>query len=275
MARGPARRPSTLPSTTGSAGGSACRSGGCWGVSGGRAHLVHGQHRHHRGSARPRTARAGFGSLKVKVGGAEDLERLEAVRSGNRRPLARGRQRGLDARLGRRADAGAGGLGVELVEQPFPRRRPVIPFRGCRSSSRGRRWWWTRAATTSPTWLQRPPTPTASTSSWRSPAASRGCADDPRRPRVGLHVMLGCMVESQLGVAPAVAIASLADWVDLDGHLLLADEPTPACASTVAECCLATAPGSASFPRAPRPRAHEDAPRDIRRGPVRAALGQD
>jgi L-Ala-D/L-Glu epimerase / N-acetyl-D-glutamate racemase len=40
-----------------------------------------------------------------------------------------------------------------------------------------------------------------------------------------LHVMLGCMVESQLGVAPAAAIASLADWVDLDGHLLLADEP--------------------------------------------------
>jgi L-alanine-DL-glutamate epimerase-like enolase superfamily enzyme len=42
---------------------------------------------------------------------------------------------------------------------------------------------------------------------------------------LGLHVMLGCMVESQLGVAPAAAIASLADWTDLDGHLLLADEP--------------------------------------------------
>jgi L-Ala-D/L-Glu epimerase len=42
---------------------------------------------------------------------------------------------------------------------------------------------------------------------------------------LGLGVMLGCMVESQLGIAPAAAIASLADWVDLDGHLLLADEP--------------------------------------------------
>ena len=42
---------------------------------------------------------------------------------------------------------------------------------------------------------------------------------------LGLRVMLGCMVESQLGVAPAAAIASLVDWVDLDGHLLLADEP--------------------------------------------------
>ena len=42
---------------------------------------------------------------------------------------------------------------------------------------------------------------------------------------LGLRVMLGCMVESQLAVAPAVQIASLADWVDLDGHLLLAEQP--------------------------------------------------
>jgi L-Ala-D/L-Glu epimerase len=38
-------------------------------------------------------------------------------------------------------------------------------------------------------------------------------------------VMLGCMIESQLGIAPAAAMASLVDWVDLDGHLLIADEP--------------------------------------------------
>jgi L-alanine-DL-glutamate epimerase-like enolase superfamily enzyme len=42
---------------------------------------------------------------------------------------------------------------------------------------------------------------------------------------LGLRVMIGCMVESQLGVAPAAQIASLAEWVDLDGHLLLAEEP--------------------------------------------------
>ena len=38
-------------------------------------------------------------------------------------------------------------------------------------------------------------------------------------------VMIGCMVESQLAVAPAAHISSLADWVDLDGHLLLAEQP--------------------------------------------------
>ena len=42
---------------------------------------------------------------------------------------------------------------------------------------------------------------------------------------LGLGIMIGCMVESQLAVAPAAHIASLATWVDLDGHLLLAEQP--------------------------------------------------
>lgn len=47
-----------------------------------------------------------------------------------------------------------------------------------------------------------------------------------RRAReVGLSVMLGCMAETSLGVAAAAQIASLADYVDLDGHLLLRDDP--------------------------------------------------
>ncbi|MBV8395995.1 MAG: dipeptide epimerase [Actinobacteria bacterium] len=44
---------------------------------------------------------------------------------------------------------------------------------------------------------------------------------------LGLGVMLGCMVESGLGIAPGVHIASLCDHVDLDGNLLLADDPWP------------------------------------------------
>jgi L-alanine-DL-glutamate epimerase-like enolase superfamily enzyme len=41
----------------------------------------------------------------------------------------------------------------------------------------------------------------------------------------GLGVMLGCMIESELGIAQAAQLASLADWVDLDGHLLLRRSP--------------------------------------------------
>src|SRR5207247_1720788 len=44
---------------------------------------------------------------------------------------------------------------------------------------------------------------------------------------LGLGVMLGCMVESGLGIAAAAQIASLCDHVDLDGNLLLADDPWP------------------------------------------------
>jgi L-alanine-DL-glutamate epimerase-like enolase superfamily enzyme len=39
---------------------------------------------------------------------------------------------------------------------------------------------------------------------------------------LGLGVMLGCMVESGLGIAAGAAMASLCDHVDLDGNLLLA-----------------------------------------------------
>jgi L-alanine-DL-glutamate epimerase-like enolase superfamily enzyme len=44
---------------------------------------------------------------------------------------------------------------------------------------------------------------------------------------LGLGVMLGCMVESGLGIAPSAQIASLCDHVDLDGNLLLAHDPWP------------------------------------------------
>jgi L-alanine-DL-glutamate epimerase-like enolase superfamily enzyme len=44
---------------------------------------------------------------------------------------------------------------------------------------------------------------------------------------LGMGVMLGCMVESGLGISAAAQIASLCDHVDLDGNLLLASDPWP------------------------------------------------
>jgi L-alanine-DL-glutamate epimerase-like enolase superfamily enzyme len=41
----------------------------------------------------------------------------------------------------------------------------------------------------------------------------------------GMLVMLGCMVETSLGISAAAQISGLADFVDLDGAMLLADDP--------------------------------------------------
>ncbi|HXY58863.1 MAG TPA: enolase C-terminal domain-like protein, partial [Methylocystis sp.] len=44
----------------------------------------------------------------------------------------------------------------------------------------------------------------------------------------GFSVMVGCMVASSLAMAPAVLVAQGADFVDLDGPLLLARDREPA-----------------------------------------------
>jgi L-alanine-DL-glutamate epimerase-like enolase superfamily enzyme len=43
--------------------------------------------------------------------------------------------------------------------------------------------------------------------------------------RLGLRVMLGCMIETSLGVTAAAHLSPLADYADLDGNLLLAEDP--------------------------------------------------
>jgi L-Ala-D/L-Glu epimerase len=44
---------------------------------------------------------------------------------------------------------------------------------------------------------------------------------------LGLGVMLGCMTESGLGISAGTQIGSLCDFVDLDGNLLLLEDPWP------------------------------------------------
>ena len=173
---------------------------------------------------RARRAR-GFRALKLKVGGAEDLARVEAVRDESDAPLRVDANEGWTLESARELLPELIRLDVELVEQPFPAddldsfralrelspRLPVIADEGCHDL--------------------RDVAPAADYADGINVklAKSGGVREAVRMIHaaraLGLRVMLGCMVESQLGVAPAAAIASLADWVDLDGHLLLADEP--------------------------------------------------
>jgi L-Ala-D/L-Glu epimerase / N-acetyl-D-glutamate racemase len=166
-----------------------------------------------------------FRALKIKVGGAEDLARLEAVCEESDAPLRVDANEGWTLESARELMPELIRLGVELVEQPFPAddldsfralrdltpRLPVIVDEGCQDL--------------------RDVAPAAAYADGINVklAKSGGVREAVRMIHAAraldLRVMLGCMVESQLGVAPAAAIASLADWVDLDGHLLLADEP--------------------------------------------------
>ncbi len=41
----------------------------------------------------------------------------------------------------------------------------------------------------------------------------------------GLKVMLGCMIETSLGISAALQLAAIADYIDLDGHLLITNDP--------------------------------------------------
>ena len=42
--------------------------------------------------------------------------------------------------------------------------------------------------------------------------------------RLNMRVLLGCMIESSIGVTAAAHLAHLADWIDLDGHLYVAND---------------------------------------------------
>jgi L-alanine-DL-glutamate epimerase-like enolase superfamily enzyme len=42
---------------------------------------------------------------------------------------------------------------------------------------------------------------------------------------MGLKVMLGCMIESSVSISAAAQIGPLADHLDLDGNILITDDP--------------------------------------------------
>jgi L-alanine-DL-glutamate epimerase-like enolase superfamily enzyme len=172
-----------------------------------------------------RARRAGdFPALKIKCGGPADLETLRAVRNVYAGPIR------VDANTGwTRASADAllpalVDLGVELIEQPFPARA----YRDL-------------------AWLQERSTlPLVADESCVLPEdldaldgvvagvnvkLAKCGGIGPARAMLevargmGFRTFLGCMEETSVGIAASVVVASLAEWVDLDGNLLLADDP--------------------------------------------------
>lgn len=60
---------------------------------------------------------------------------------------------------------------------------------------------------------------------------------------LGLKVMIGCMTETSLAVSAAAQLAPLAEWVDLDGNLLISNDPFEGMKVIDGRVTLADTPG--------------------------------
>jgi L-Ala-D/L-Glu epimerase / N-acetyl-D-glutamate racemase len=173
-----------------------------------------------------RTQRAeGYEVLKVKVGGPDDLARLEAVRENSRARIRIDGNEGWTLETARELMPRLRELEVEFVEQPFPvddlnsyralrelaERIPVILDESVRDLPDV-----ARAAGIADGINIKLAKSGGIREALRMVHAARA---------LDLQVMLGCMIESELGIAQAVQIASLVDHVDLDGHLLISNTP--------------------------------------------------
>jgi L-Ala-D/L-Glu epimerase len=169
---------------------------------------------------------AGFHVLKVKVGGPGDVERLRAVRA--EAPDATIRidgNEGWDLATARALTPELRALGVEFVEQPFPaddadsflayrelpERLPVLIDEGCKDL---------RSVAGIATYADGIVIKLSKCGGIREALRMVHAARALR-----LRVMFGCMIESELGIAQAAQLGSLADHIDLDGHLLIAESP--------------------------------------------------
>jgi L-Ala-D/L-Glu epimerase len=197
------------------------------------------------------TAAAEFPLLKVKVGTPNDVANLRAVRDA--RPDARIQVDANGAWTAKEALAALGRLepfGLELIEQPVR----ADDLDGLAQVAR---------ATHLPVY------------------ADEGCVTAGDVPRVsgrcdgivvklqkcggllrsleqihtarshGLKVMLGCMIESSLGISAAAQLAPLCDSLDLDGNLLLAEDPFEGAAATGGQMELPAGPGLGARVRPP------------------------
>lgn len=166
-----------------------------------------------------------FKILKVKLGGTRDKEMIDTIREMTDQIIR------VDANQGWRNKSDALEIihwlaqrGVELVEQPLPKEQ-VDDI----------------------AWLrERSPLPIIADEAVRRLSDLRSalgvydginvklmkCTGMMEAHRMittarqlGMKVMLGCMTETSCGISAAAQLAPLADWVDLDGALLIKNDP--------------------------------------------------
>jgi L-alanine-DL-glutamate epimerase-like enolase superfamily enzyme len=169
-------------------------------------------------------AAARFPALKVKVGGPSDLATLEAVRSAYAGPIRVDANTGWDPPAARALLPDLERLGVELIEQPFPPRR-YDWLRDLQAQSS-----LPIVADESAVTIEDLDALVGVVAGVNVKLAKCGGVGSAKRMlqrarELGFRTFVGCMMETSVGIAASAAVASLADWVDLDGNLLLAADP--------------------------------------------------
>ena len=181
------------------------------------------------GEAAERARQSGYPILKIKLGGERDLETIAAIRA------ATGARLRVDANAGWSREQALdliprlAEFDLELVEQPL-----------AAEDLEGLRWLRTKLR------AQKVHTPLfvdESAQNSRQVAEQAGAADGVviklmksggirealrsihTARALGMQVMLSCMVESSLGVTAAAHLAPLCDYLDLDGPLLISNDP--------------------------------------------------
>jgi len=165
-----------------------------------------------------------FPALKIKCGGPADLATLESVRAVYAGPIR------VDANTGWTRESAATllpaliDLGVELIEQPFPARayrdlgwlqeRSDLPIVADESAV-----------------LEEDLDALAGIVAGVNVKLAKVGGIGPARSMLeaarerGFRTFLGCMEETSVGIAASAVVGSLAEWIDLDGSLLLAEDP--------------------------------------------------
>lgn len=188
-------------------------------------------------------AASGFASFKVKVGRGDDRATLEAIRAVTDKPLiVDANEAWTDRSQALDMIRFMAGIGVTLVEQPLPA-----------ADRDGARWL-----------HERSPLPLVADEAvlgaddlddlvgacavvnvkLQKTGGLRAAARLIERARaLGFGVMIGCMIESSLGITAAAHLAPLCDYADLDGHLLIQDDPFVGARLEGARLALPEGPG--------------------------------
>jgi L-alanine-DL-glutamate epimerase-like enolase superfamily enzyme len=163
--------------------------------------------------------------IKLKLGGDGDEARLAAIRDAvpNARLIADANEAWRESDLERLLQA-AKAAGVELIEQPLPAGDDaalqhiarVVPI--CADESVHDRASLRDIA-------ERYDAVNIKLDKTGGLTEAFATATEARK--LGLKFMVGCMVATSLAMAPALILAQDADWVDLDGPLLLERDRTP------------------------------------------------